>query len=255
MRRRAAEELLEFVAWYLDISSRRAYGYAVGWGGGEPGRKAFNQAVYRLRKAGLVVSRSGGSGATPALSPGGEKHLRPVHHPRRWWRQRWNGFWYVLVYDVPEKNRSFRNVLRRFLQQQRMGCLQRSVYVTPRDIRPVYDDLLHGADVGPYACLFESRTVLGMEPAELVARAWDFERLNALQRAYCDLCEENLFRMSEEELDPTDLGLLAQEEMAAYVAVMTDDPLLPRELLPSDYEGEAAYKAHHGFVRALSRRL
>ena len=42
-----------------------------------------------------------------------------------------------------------------------MGCLQKSVWVSPRDIRPEHDDLVKGIRVNFYAYLFEATTVLG----------------------------------------------------------------------------------------------
>ena len=246
------EEILELLVWYLRVCSTG--GRSLGWSDSYPNRGAFNQAVYRLRKAGLLVHRTGGETAL-ALSPNVEKRLRAAHRPRRFWKRRWRGRWYVLVYDVPEKNRVYRDVLRGFLREQRMGCLQRSVYVAPDDIRPQYDDLLHGADVGAYACLFESNTVLGQEPGEIVARAWDMDELCIHQTAYVDLCAKNLSKVAAGDFDRASLELLVREEMAVYVAVMANDPLLPQALLPPDYRGIDAYEIHCAFVQTAAPRL
>ena len=52
--------------------------------------------------------------------------------PEKFWNRKWDGIWYVLAYDVPEPQRSYRESLRRFLQRLRMGGLQGSGWVSPR---------------------------------------------------------------------------------------------------------------------------
>ena len=59
----------------------------------------------------------------------------------------------------------YRNVLRQFLKAQRMGCFQKSVWITPTDIRPQYADLKEAAAVEVFACLFEAyRCAFVMDP-------------------------------------------------------------------------------------------
>jgi len=129
------------------------------------------------------------------------------------------------------------------------------VWVTPFDIRPDYDDLMQAAMVEKFSYLFESRTVLGRNAQDVVQDAWDFERLGAIQRRYCEVYEENLARVVSEKHEAAELVELAKEEMAAHRAAMVEDPLLPSVLWPPGYIGRRVFGLHKTFMRTIATRL
>ena len=177
IRRRLNNELIDLLS---DIGRGNFLRTWTGsWNASYPSRTAYDKAMYRLRRDGLIAyQREGGKDPVLVLTEEGEARRSPSLRPTRFWNQRWNGIWYVLVYDVPETNRSYRDNLRRFLGKKRMGCLQASVWVTPFDFRPEYSDLAEASGLGGYAFLFEARTVLGQSPTDVVLEAWDFERID-----------------------------------------------------------------------------
>lgn len=221
-----------------------------------PNDDAYRGAVYRLRKKGLIVCRGRGVNTpTMRITERGKALLGDARNPKRLWNAGWNGIWYVLAYDVPEREKKYRNALRYFLKSMRMGRLQRSVWITPRDIRPDYDDLNKAGSLNEFAFLFESKTVLGRRTVDVVSNAWDFDALGTKQRWYLDVCGGNLERVKKLEFRPEDLFTLAREESSAYTAVMENDPLLPRELWPRGYSGEAAYETHVRINKEIGKRL
>ena len=215
-------------------------------------QSAYNSALYRLRRQGLVIE-DGGAACLRLTKPTPDEPVGA--RPEREWRRRWNGIWYVLVYDVPEKERVYRNALRGFLRRLRLGCLQQSVWVTPRDIRPEYRDLGIAAGVKGYSFLFEARTVLGRKAWEIVEAAWDQPRLAGLQRQYCVIYAENLRRLRASEVSPVALQRLAREAVLAYAAAFAEDPLLPKPLWPAGYHGPAVVRLHRTLMQEIARRL
>jgi DNA-binding transcriptional regulator PaaX len=137
----------------------------------------------------------------------------------------------------------------------RMGCLQASVYVSPNDIRPDYDDLVNGVGLDAYAYLFEAQTVLGQKPREIVAGAWDFTRLMRAQNHYCGIAEQNLERLRRNSCATESLLDLARAEGEAYLSVMDPDPLLPRKLWPAGYCGPEVYRLHKELTGEIRCRL
>jgi DNA-binding transcriptional regulator PaaX len=137
----------------------------------------------------------------------------------------------------------------------RMGKLQGSVWISPRDMRPVYADMAEACGLEQHGVLFESRTVLGMEPRVIVDTAWNFDRIGASQQWFCRTAEDNLKRAAESPAPPEVLQALLREECAAYLAVMERDPLLPRELWPRDYRGVEALQTHRRFHQDMARLL
>lgn len=254
VRRRIGLELLEMLDVLGDVAIHGAWSFL--HNRTFPNRKALDQAIGRLSKQGLVVKRQGLDTPLLELSAEAGDLMADYFRPDKWWSRKWNGIWYLLVYDVPEADRPYRNVLRQFLKRQRMGCFQKSVWITPHDIRPQYADLEEAAAVEVFACLFEARTVLGMPSEKVVWESWDFERLYEIQKRFCEVYGANLEALDgliSPDLDT--LMRLAAEEIDAYRSAFSLDPLLPSQLLPRDYKGKEAYELHQNIISRIRSKL
>lgn len=253
IRRRAAEEWLDLLCGVGEILASQ--GRSVPWNNTYPNQTAYYNAMSRLRKKGLVAQHDSTGGLPFLVLTDAAKQQRAAYHrPDKLWNTRWNGIWYMLIFDVPESERHYRDTLRKFLKQLRMGWLQKSVWITPRDIRPEYDDLEKSACVNAVAYLFESRTVLHRDQQELVYNTWDFERLHVLQRRYLEIFTQNLDLIPRAQGEDELLKLLYQES-EAYIHSMRFDPLLPKELHPENYLGLDVWKLHNTLIKAVGRVL
>ena len=254
VRRRAQEEWLDLMKDLAEILATG--GRAEFWKYTYPNLRAYHNAMSRLRKAGLLVKHDV-PGKLPhlTLTPRALISLPPIHVPGRHWNSKWNGIWYMLIFDVPEKERHYRDTLRNFLKRMRMGCLQKSVWITPRDIRPEYDDLDRAANIDAIAYLLESRTVLHQDETEMVENAWNFAWINKLQERYLAVFSENLLFLNATDHDRTALMNLLNQEAEAYIQCMRPDPLLPNKLLPKNYRGKKVYELHQTLRQAVGRQL
>lgn len=171
------------------------------------------------------------------------------------WEHRWNGIWYLLTYDVPEKQAHYRASLRKRLAQLRMGCLKQSTWITPRDIRPEFDDLAKAAGLTDFAVLFEARTVLGMDPIEIVQLAWPMERLHKIQHWYAENAQRLTELVSSKRFTPAKLAAVALEDVRAYRSAFSMDPLLPKALWPPDYLGPTVAESHSRLQSEIVKRL
>lgn len=254
IRRRVASEFLHLLGTlgaYMATSGRSLI-----WEDVFTNRTAYRAARYRLRKAGLAVEKESPEGRpTIKLTERGRASLPMAFNPEKLWNQKWNGFWYILLYDIPESDRCYRNTLRNFLKRMKMGGLQRSVWITPRDISPDYYDLIKAADLDRYAQLFESRTVLGDKSSDLVWSAWDFNRINGLQYHFLRACEENAEHVAAGRFNREDLLELARDQVTAYLQVMEPDPLLPKSLWPDGYCGAEMIRAHNGLLQEIGSHI
>ncbi|MDF7826444.1 PaaX family transcriptional regulator C-terminal domain-containing protein [Pontiellaceae bacterium B12227] len=243
LRRRIGIEMMELLEMSALFKSRG--GWALVNRHTYPNRAAFRNASKRLRDKGLVVYQStGGSVPKLFLTESGQDQIPDYFSPEKFWNRRWNDIWYMLVYDVPEVDRKYRNILRSFLKRMRMGCLQQSVWVTPEDIRPDFDDLTQTANVDAFAYLLEARTVLGLSSDRIVSNAWNFDRLDVLQEHYCEICEKNIALLKQAGPSSEELAELIRTSLEAYHGAFMEDPLLPSPLLPDNYLGKQAYSMH-----------
>lgn len=225
------------------------------WNHSYPSQTAFNMAMTRLRKSGLVVQyKDDAQLPRLELTDAGRESLPQYHNPMKQWDTKWRGIWYVLIFDVPESERHYRDNLRRFLKRIHMGCLQKSVWVTPRDIRPEYDDLEQAANVHAVSYLFEAKTVLQMDTMEIVENAWDFDRLLELHERYLSVYQKNLKLLDADHVNDA-LMLLLNQEAEAYVQCMQRDPLLPSPLLPRNYLGKKVYQLHSSIRNGIAQAL
>lgn len=251
IRRRVGLELLEMLDILGDAAAHGAWAFMRNHRDSD--RAAYRKALQRLANQGLVVKHMGLDTPQLHISEAGSNSLSSYFQPEKHWNKTWSGIWYLLVYDVPEVDRTYRNVLRKFLKSQRMGCFQKSIWISAWDIRPQYADLARGAALDAFACLFEARTVLGMRAEQVVNEAWDFEQLYVLQKHFCDVYSDNLelLRSKPEEINVDKLVRLAAEELDAYRAAFARDPLLPSKLLPYSYKGKEAYTLHTEIIKDI----
>ncbi|NCC52701.1 MAG: hypothetical protein EOM20_15985 [Spartobacteria bacterium] len=254
VRRHCADAFLDMLWWYGEIlltSGRR-----LKWGECFSSDSAYRSAVSRLRKSGVIAGHPDvGKGRFLNAYDDRLYQENRLSHPDRYWGRRWNQYWHVLVYDIPEKEASLRRSLRTFMRNLHMGCLQRSVWVTPDDIRPAYEDLVHAIQIQFESYLFEATTVLGRSQQDIVLNAWDFNRLGEQFRWYQHVCEHNLNVLRQKRLTLDVLKQMAYEEMSAYHTAMANDPFLPNALLPDGYQGRKVFSLHKRFVETLKMQM
>ena len=254
VRRHAKIEFMEILELSALFMSRG--GWAVINRSCYPSDAAYRSAKSRLFKQGLIAKRSVNA-ASPELrlTETGKSFVPAYFHPEKCWNRTWNKIWYLLVYDVPETDRAYRDVLRRFLKTKRLGQLQQSVWITPEDIRPDFDDLCEAANINSFAFLFESRTVLGLSSRSVIETAWPMELLRDRQVHFCKVAAENLAQLQSGAHAPDDLSRLSRLTLSAYHSVMAGDPLLPSALLPRRYAGRQAYAAFLALQEEVGRQL
>lgn len=107
-----------------------------------PNNRNLYSATHRLKKHGLITKTSN----TFRLTKKGEKeaffaHLdaqAAMHQPN----QAWDGQWRMIIFDVPEKKRKYRDYLRQMLKTLGFKELQKSTWVTPFPIPDFLKELL-----------------------------------------------------------------------------------------------------------------
>jgi len=111
-------------------------------------RLKYKKLVYCERQRGKIIF---------ALTEDGEKAAEKIKYklgknkPKKW-----DGKWRVIVFDVPEKLRGKRDLLRRELNNFGFMQLQRSVWVYPHPLPKEFIDLWKAADIFKHCVIFEA---------------------------------------------------------------------------------------------------
>lgn len=115
-------------------------------------RYQTNTALRRLATQGLVTFEERGGKRYARATEAGKRMLeleslreKSTHRPKRW-----DGRWRVVLFDIPERRRRVRTLLRKFMQEFGFVRLQDSAWIYPYDCEDIIAlakaDLRIGAD-------------------------------------------------------------------------------------------------------------
>lgn len=254
--RARTEELLNVLFWTLDVAFRPSYrnlsasyeewAYANG----------FLRQVHELEHRGFLEAR-GGKPRKPdrlhRLTEKGRLHVLGGRDPAQWWSRPWDGKWRLVLFDIPEDERSRRLHLRRYLRSRAFGCLQNSVWITPDPLEPESDVLRGGRVNVESLILLEGTAVAGERNEDIVEGAWDFRLIRRRYEKVVAVLERRPRGPLRSREAGEALSRWAREERAAWQEVVAVDPFLPRSLWPPGYPGEKVWKRRCAELRSAGR--
>lgn len=190
--------------------------------------EVLKEAIKQARRRGLL-KKARRRGAPPEITNEGRRRLAALV-PRYDEKRTWDGRMHLVMYDIPEKRRRDRGLLREYLQ--RIGCarLQDSVWMTPYNPIDTLRSLVEERRLGGTVIVSDigKDGSIGEEDVQLmVVHTYGLEPLN-------DRYEEWLADVEEHGVD--------HWAVVRYLSILADDPQLPFPLLPSWWKGDNAYK-------------
>lgn len=76
---------------------------------------------------------------------------------------KWDGFWRVVIFDIPENKRLAREVFREKLKNLGFQQLQKSVFITRLPCKNEIDFLRHSLEISPYVSYILAKDVSSLE--------------------------------------------------------------------------------------------
>ncbi|HEY5551230.1 MAG TPA: hypothetical protein VIK52_05040 [Opitutaceae bacterium] len=196
-----------------------------GWVERGPVREGSLDRAVRLTEAGREIALGG-------------------RDPEASWGRKWDGRWRLVLFDIPENQRTVRTRLSRGLRQLGFGYLQNSVWVSP-DPPVKISGMFRGLKLDVESLsVMEARPCGGESDADLVNGAWDFPRINRDYEVYLEVLEGRPVRNSGRSWKTW-----IEVEWKAWNRALGGDPLLPVALLPAGYRGREAWKRRMAFLR------
>jgi phenylacetic acid degradation operon negative regulatory protein len=152
----------------------------------------------------------------------------------------WDGNWYLLFYSVPEKERHLRDALRKQLAWLGYGPLALGTWISPHDhsqqARAQFDSNRE-IRFDTLTCQTGSLD----RDRELVARCWDLKSLNRRYAAWIAKYQ-HLAEAPPGSITGAEALVKRMQVTHDYRQFPFADPMLPAELLPAQWKGEAAYE-------------
>ena len=121
-----------------------------------PNKASLSQKLYALRKSGFIKYRRERAVIT-------EKGFEYINFAKldklKLEKKRRDGWWRVIVFDIPEEKRAARELLRSKLADFDCRHLQKSVYVTPYACEKEINELVKLLAIGKHVCLILAKSL------------------------------------------------------------------------------------------------
>jgi len=250
------QEFLNLLLWSADILMRPTFRNLTDSYESWAYRNGLLKQVTRLEQQQLIERDANSpDDRLYRLSAQGRLHVLGGRDPEERWARRWDGHWRMVLFDVPTGQNAQRERLRRYLRDKGFGYLQNSVWITPDSLETERQILVGGKINVESLVLLEARPCAGESDAEIVAGAWDFELINRRYARHLKILGERPGGTLRNEAAAKALLRWAAAEREAWLDAVTNDPLLPTRILPSDYLGLPAWRRRMEVLREAGRQL
>jgi DNA-binding transcriptional regulator PaaX len=187
----------------------------------------FRRAVGRAAGEGLIKRITDGF----KLTETGKKRLKELL-PSYKQPGYWDGKLWLVTYDIPDDKRYTRDHFRKWLFE--IGCrmIQESVWLSVKDPKPWIKDSIASMEKGNIivSCLGKDGSIGSEGLNELIYRVFELKRLN---KAY-----NNWLKAVKKQNDKSAILSVGFR----FLSLLRQDPMLPNELLPSNWTGNQARK-------------
>ncbi len=152
----------------------------------------------------------------------------------RFMKEKWDGKWRILSYEIPEKKRELRDKLRREVVGWGLGPWHRSFWLTPHPIIENLRGLVSQKEEEKYIQAFEADYVFG-DREILIEKVW---QKSSLDKKYRELFKKWHDILSSESDKLHKFTTVITE----YVSILKEDPGLPSDLLGESWIGFESFK-------------
>lgn len=119
-------------------------------------KASLSQALKRLREGGLIELVSDEKLAYRLTDKGRDKAILAS---LKFSEKEWDGKWRLVIFDVPEKRRAVRDLLRSKLKQWDFVILQQSVWGTKKNCTKALRDFIKGVGIEDWVMVVESDNI------------------------------------------------------------------------------------------------
>lgn len=198
-------------------------------------------AVFRLSKDDWLSSNQIGRRSYYSLTESGRHRTEAVQ-----WRiygalrRVWNGEWCIVT--ITDLDAEKRDVLRRELGWIGFGAVSSTVFAHPSPDHEVVRQLLQDLNVGDRVVVMRASSLSSTAALRgLVQNCWDLDRLAADYHVFLENFRP-VWRLVEggQHLDPLSCFMIRILLAHDFRRIILRDPLLPDELLPTDWSGTAS---------------
>lgn len=143
--------------------------------------------------------------------------------------KKWDQKWRLVMFDIPENQRSVRDKLRRALSNLNMGILQASVWISTNDIKDKIAKISERLSLGSSLRYFEV-TSTPLVNQQIINKAWNLPEINMALDKFVKEANHALKSMGKGNGD----RFKAKKLIFEYATIIKKDPKLPLEFVQKD---------------------
>lgn len=117
-------------------------------------KQQFSQLIYYLKKNGYIKIKNLEQNEGVVLTKKGAEKVLKARLKIKDKKKRSDEKWQMIIFDIPEKKRYLRNLLREKLLLLKYKMLQRSIWICPYDVQRETEFILRKYSLDPYVKLF-----------------------------------------------------------------------------------------------------
>lgn len=152
-----------------------------------------------------------------------------------------DGYWHLVGFAIPESSRKARDALRTRVVYLGGALVQGGLYVSPHTWEPYVLDAAAELDVEQHLSSLTTRDLkVGRleDPVKIAAQLWPLDEIAVGYERLLDVASVRLEKL--QNTPGTDAVTVTIELAAEFTRAMEPDPLLPPELLPTNWIGTRA---------------
>ncbi|MFP3511341.1 phenylacetic acid degradation operon negative regulatory protein PaaX [Peribacillus sp. SIMBA_075] len=214
-------------------------------------------AVSRMVKQGWIQSEKQGNKSYYFLTDRGVQRMDEAAN--RIYKMKpndWDGKWRVLMYTIPEDKRQLRDDFRKELIWSGFGSFSSGCWISPNDLEKQTHRLIEKYDIIEYVDFFISEYKGPKENQSLVEKSWHLEEIENKYEEFIEKYSKQFIVhqsiISRGEMSDADCFVERTNLVHEYRKFLFIDPGLPKELLPSKWNGNHAALLFSQYYQVLA---
>jgi phenylacetic acid degradation operon negative regulatory protein len=213
-------------------------------------------ALSRLKREEYIKSIKRGKKAFYSLTDWGMDKIVFKRHDIPVKQSEWDGQWHIVTFDIPERFRYRRDILRKKLLSLGYGTMHTSVMISPYDRGEEIKRTVKEYEIEDYVEFFTAKYQSDKDISDLISKIWDFKWLERQYHKFISVYGKELedlkTRVEKGEAVDTSYAFLKGVELnESFYRIVASDPRLPEEFLPVDWAGFKAARIYDEYLQIL----
>ncbi len=147
--------------------------------------------------------------------------------------ENWDGKFRLVIYDIPEISRKYRDAIRRILKLMHFGRWHNSFWITPYNLADILDNKLKEANIKVKLQHNEIK-LFNRDLREFSNNIWGVDKLNdAYHKLY-----DSVSQIIRKPAGKRRMEIVFRDSFLEYQRLIALDPGIPLALLPKSWYGE-----------------